>query len=528
MSTDAELLQRYTREKSEAAFAKLVQRHLSLVYSSALRQLGGDTHLAQDVAQTVFTALARKATALSGHATLAGWLYLSTHHAAAQAVRSNRRREVREQEAHAMHDALESSTRGTDWDRVRPVLDNAMRDLGETDREAVLLRFFEQRPFVEIGAALNLSEDAARMRVERALDKLHALLARRGITSTTAALTAALADQAMVAAPAGLAASVTSVAVYQSAAATATGFFMNTMTTVTGAIAAVAIGVGIYHVGQTRRAEMAAADIGRERDSLRAQLRDAQQQAKRADQQLALARGEAASKLANQPAVETPKAKQGVLGISSPLPEGTPLGIARNISDPPDRKRKMMGDALDTSYAAFFRQLGFTPSQREQFKTLFIESKLRLDETLAAAMAQGSVPDRSSFQSWARQNTAEMQAKQRSLFGEAVFQSLQHYEATGALRAVTNDLATALFHTETPLTVAQADQVVEIMAGHTGNAEGRFDLLAMDNAAVLAQVQGVLSAPQVEALRVVAENAQAVQRMMAERNKPPQSSRPQP
>jgi len=93
MTTDAELLKHYATQKSEAAFAQLVQRHLALVYSTALRQLNGDPHLAQDVAQTVFMTLARKATSLTGHATLAGWLYLSTHHAAAQVVRSNRRRQ---------------------------------------------------------------------------------------------------------------------------------------------------------------------------------------------------------------------------------------------------------------------------------------------------------------------------------------------------------------------------------------------------------------------------------------------------
>src|SRR5882757_2180865 len=129
MIDDAELLRRYAEEHSEAAFADLVQRHLDLVYSTALRQLRGDAHLAQDVAQLVFTALARKAASLAGRTTLAGWLYLSTHHAAAQAVRSAQRRHTREKEAHVMQELFSNPDSATDWDRVRPVLDDAMRHL---------------------------------------------------------------------------------------------------------------------------------------------------------------------------------------------------------------------------------------------------------------------------------------------------------------------------------------------------------------------------------------------------------------
>ena len=137
MMDDAELLRRYAREKSEDAFAELVKRHLDLVYATALRQLAGDTHRSEDVAQSVFVALARKASSLTGHPSLAGWLYLSTHHAAAQVVRSEQRRRAREQEAQTMHHLLSSSPSAADWDRVRPVLDEAMRELNKPDREAV-------------------------------------------------------------------------------------------------------------------------------------------------------------------------------------------------------------------------------------------------------------------------------------------------------------------------------------------------------------------------------------------------------
>lgn len=211
MPTDPELLRRYAVEKSEPAFAELVRRHIGLVYAVALRQCGGDAHLAEDVTQRVFTDLARKARSLDGHAVLGGWLYRSTQFAASDVVRAERRRRVREQEAAIMQEIFAPVPSGSaaDWRKLAPVIDEVIGELNERDRDAVVLRFFEGRPFAEIGAALRLTEDAARMRVDRALEKLRTALVRRGIASTTAALGVALAGQAAGAAPAGLAASVT-------------------------------------------------------------------------------------------------------------------------------------------------------------------------------------------------------------------------------------------------------------------------------------------------------------------------------
>jgi RNA polymerase sigma factor (sigma-70 family) len=218
MSDDAELLRRYAEQRSEAAFAELVRRHLNLVYSAAMRLTRGDTHRAEDVAQLVFTDLARKAAALSHRPVLAGWLYTSTHYATAKILRTEQRRQTREQEAQAMHELLSNAAPEADWDRLRPVLDAAMRELSERDREAVLLRFFEGRGFAEVGTKLNLSENAARMRVDRALDKLRVRFAQHGVTSTAAALAIALANQAVVAAPAGLATTITGAALTGAAA----------------------------------------------------------------------------------------------------------------------------------------------------------------------------------------------------------------------------------------------------------------------------------------------------------------------
>lgn len=210
MIDDATLLRRYARENAEDAFAELVRRHLDLVYSAALRQLNGDTHLAADAAQLVFTDLARKAGSLIGHPVLAGWLFTSTRFAAAKLVRTEQRRRHREQAAHAMNEILPDAPPALDWTHASPLIDEALAGLNTTDRDAVLLRFFQGRAFADIGKRLNLSENAARMRVDRALDKLRGTLARHGITSTSAALATALASHAVASAPVALAATVTS------------------------------------------------------------------------------------------------------------------------------------------------------------------------------------------------------------------------------------------------------------------------------------------------------------------------------
>ena len=206
--TDSELLQRYVRDRSESAFADLVTRHLNLVHSAALRQVNGDAHLAEDVTQSVFAELARKASKLVTHGSLTGWLYTSTRFVAANVRRTEQRRTHREQEAHAMNAIFAQPENQPDWSQLQPVLDEAMHQLDEPDREAVLLRHFQNHSYAEIAARIGVTESGARMRVERALEKLHRLLAKQGVTLTLVALAAVLSANAVLAAPAGLAAKV--------------------------------------------------------------------------------------------------------------------------------------------------------------------------------------------------------------------------------------------------------------------------------------------------------------------------------
>ena len=208
MSDDRQLLTRFADDGSEAAFGELVARHVALVYSAALRQTGGDTHLAQDIAQLVFTDLARKARALSENVLLPGWLHRATIFAARQILRGERRRRAREQEALTMN-AIQSEAGNNDWNQIRPLLDEALERLNKTDRDALLLRFFEQQSLAEVGARLGSNEDAARKRVNRALEKLRAILAGHGVTATADALSTAISTNAIQAVPAGLAAALT-------------------------------------------------------------------------------------------------------------------------------------------------------------------------------------------------------------------------------------------------------------------------------------------------------------------------------
>jgi len=227
MTLDSELLRRFARTNSEAAFAELVQRHVPLVYSAALRQVNGDAHLAQDVAQTVFTDLARKAGSLARRESLTGWLFTSAHFAAAKIVRGENRRRHREEKL--MREPIHETAPEADWERLRPTLDDAMHEIKAADREAILLRYFENRPFAEVGAKLGLNENAARMRVERALEKLRDIFTKRGIT-TAAALASVISANAVQIAPVSLATKLTTASIATAGTGTFTLMKIMTMT----------------------------------------------------------------------------------------------------------------------------------------------------------------------------------------------------------------------------------------------------------------------------------------------------------
>src|ERR1017187_6665879 len=209
MSDDMTLVREFATNQSETAFAALVERHIALVHSAALRQVG-DAHLAEEITQAVFIILGRKAVWLGPKTILSAWLYRTTRYAAADALRARRRRQAREQEAHMQSILNQPDTDA--WAQLAPLLDDALAKLGETDRTALVLRFFENKTAREIAWALRMEEAAAQKRVARALEKLRALFVKRGVTLTATVIAGAVAANSVQAAPAGLAVKVSVVA----------------------------------------------------------------------------------------------------------------------------------------------------------------------------------------------------------------------------------------------------------------------------------------------------------------------------
>ena len=219
MIDDMDLVRQYARCKSEEAFATLVSRHINLVYSVALRQVR-DMHLAEEITQTVFIILARKAGSLTSKTVISGWLYRTARYASAKALTMQRRRQHREREAYMR--AQLNETDSDAWMQIEPVLDTAMAHLGEKDHNAVVLRFFEGRNFKDISATLGTTEAGAKMRVNRALEKLRRFFTTRGLTFSAAAIAGAISANSVQAAPIGLATSVTAAAVKGTAVTTST------------------------------------------------------------------------------------------------------------------------------------------------------------------------------------------------------------------------------------------------------------------------------------------------------------------
>lgn len=210
---DLELLQEYAERKSETAFATLVKHHVSLVYSAARRQVR-DPHLAEEVTQAVFLILAEKAASIHPPTVLSGWLFHTTRFAAANVLRHEQRRQHYEREV--MASIFASSESDSVWEAISPLLDEAMVHLGDKDRDALLLRFFENKSLREVGATLGMSEDNAQKRVARALEKLRTFFARRGKAVSLAALGGVLMSSGVQAAPNTLAGSITALALAQS------------------------------------------------------------------------------------------------------------------------------------------------------------------------------------------------------------------------------------------------------------------------------------------------------------------------
>ncbi|MFM2295324.1 MAG: hypothetical protein RLZZ350_1737, partial [Verrucomicrobiota bacterium] len=228
---DHQLLTQFAHWQSEPAFAALIARYVNLVHSVAWRQTG-DAYAAEEITQAVFIILARKAGSLGGQISLSGWLHQTARLTAANYRRAEIRRAHREQEAF-MQSQLDEVHPDPDaaWRQVAPLLDDALGRLGDRDRHALVLRFFEGKALAEVGVALGASEDAAKMRVNRALEKLRKIFTKRGVTLSATAIASVVVTNSVQAAPIGLAKTISVVALTKGAAASG-----STLTLVKGAL----------------------------------------------------------------------------------------------------------------------------------------------------------------------------------------------------------------------------------------------------------------------------------------------------
>lgn len=257
--TDQQLLGEYARRRSEAAFSELVRRHVDFIHSAA-RRMVGDAHLAEDVTQAVFMALAQNACQLAHRPVLAGWLHRTAQNLAANVVRCEARRRAREQEVAAMNELFAAESDPI-WEDLAPHLDAALSALNETDRDALLLRYFERKSAPEIAQILGLSDEAAQKRVRRAVERLREFFAHRGVIVGASGLVAAISVNAVLAAPVGLAVTISTAAALvgtaipsSTALASAKIVIMTTLQkSILAAILASAIGTGIYEARQVAR-----------------------------------------------------------------------------------------------------------------------------------------------------------------------------------------------------------------------------------------------------------------------------------
>ncbi len=267
--TDSQLLGAYAGNRSEAAFAELVRRHIDFVYSAVVRMVC-DRHLAEDVTQGVFVALATNASQLAERPALSGWLHRTARNIAAHTVRTIERRRAREQEASAMNELLSGGT-DTAWEDISPHLDAALDDLNEADRDALLLRYFERKSASEIAQILGVSGEAAQKRVSRAVERLREFFAKRGVTVGASGLIVVISTNAVQTAPAGLAITISTAAALAGAAVSTTALTMTTLQKCFIAAALIGGGVVVPSVIQHRQTNHLRAEVA----ALRSQVSNA-------------------------------------------------------------------------------------------------------------------------------------------------------------------------------------------------------------------------------------------------------------
>lgn len=442
---DAQLLRAYVTERSEDAFRALVRKHIAVVHGVARRQAGVDAHLADDVTQRVFVVLAQKAPALARHTTLAGWLYTAARLESLKAARHEARRRDRETHAGDMNAPNDSADAAPAWDELQPVLDDAMSRLGVAEREAVLLRYFSGRSFAEVGRALQISEEAARKRVDRAVEKLRALLGRRGLVSTSAALGTALGAHAAPPVADHLVATVAAGA-WQPAAAGAAAplaVFMSS-TKITATVAGVVLLLAATSV--VRDASLrAAAEAERDRAAAAHALVQREQ---------AAARGELARLQRERAEAD---ARERALLVTTPNP------TRPYLQDPAYRELARTASLAlrRLGFQRFYRQLGLTPEQSARFEEIMArQDQANLDGQIARDLGRDE-------QAVYRQSGPEWSQAMRELLRDEGKKQLEDYLRSLPIRYFVDATAARTYASAEPITLEQADRLIAVVLEHT-------------------------------------------------------------
>jgi RNA polymerase sigma factor (sigma-70 family) len=512
MPDDAELLRLYAEERSETAFTELVRRHLGLVYSAALRQLDGASHRAEDVTQSVFVDLARNAAALSRRSEIVGWLYTSTRFAALALKRAEARREKRERDAHAMHE-INAGT-AENWEHIRPVLDQVMNELAEPDRIAILMRFFENGCLADVGQRIGLSEDAARMRIDRALDRLRLRLQRRGISSTQAALAGMLTTQAVLAVPLPLFAKVASTATLGAATVTASSGilvpFWTSMTaskTIVGAsgiVALLSLGTATFEMSKVAALESNVEALRKDVSELTTSRDNFQVKSIELSKALDVARAGDVSRTA---AVSNgAPAQPASRAVATPV---TAADLILRSAEHMALRSKLDATKIGPAYAPFYRKMNLAEDQIHEFERLMSAQLNRghdvASATWLAGFRAGDPEYAAAMQKHTADTTAALTRWIEDNLGPSGGTQLTDFNRAKPLHELVRALAADTFDSSTPLTAAQGDRLVALLSqsdssyrkGHTAT------VVDVDWDAVTTGAAAFLSEEQLSALRRV-------------------------
>jgi hypothetical protein len=377
-----------------------------------------------------------------------------------------------------MSDVAGESGAAPDWTRLEAMIDAALGELNERERVAVLLRFFEKHSLAEVGARLALTETAARSCVDRALEKMRVALARRGVTSTGAALALALANQVSVAAPAGLAASIASSVAAGGSGATIAGAIFELMSTtkiVVAAAGVIALSLVGWSVREARRVAAVEGQLAttvQQRDRLQGRVSALEKEA---------AGLRAASEPAARQAAADDRATADLAGARSP--PGRPAGPMGYALEHPEARSAFLQQAALTAklrFERFFRTAGLTGEQQDRFLKIAMDDAEGRLEVLALRRSAGALdPDAPPMDAAAIETITATQkrlddqnaAALRALLGERM-PSLVDYMKTIGERNVADELASHLYYTDAPLAAGQAEQLTRILAenAYTGAA----------------------------------------------------------